>query len=389
MKLLITSPDAIYDWYNETFFNGIIDALNSFRDASDDNEIVLISNHESKLKIVPKNFTAINLSPYKRLRKSPKLITIISKKLGVEFEDIIILGAKDDDMILAANTKLILLTAVYAQINNFEDRIYKDKYGIAIHDNIRLQYFFDHYIDIVKPWFFSYDISDNCKIYGLTNAMTGLMANSTEIQICNHLKKHLKDGHDEGQNPFRIFSLLSAYRIFPEIDDIYLWACYPTSTGLPDEPLLAIKEILRKSFGSRASKDLFIRHKPSPKRSNQGANTRANQGCDNQFNSIHLNPYYKGKIEGKSICIIDDFSTHGTSCETVRHLLNHAGVSKVVFIALGKYKVTYKTYDYTLSGNVYDSTYTFQRNGTYTENHGVLNNDSSGELLDSLKDSFL
>ncbi|QNK78103.1 phosphoribosyltransferase [Winogradskyella sp. PAMC22761] len=219
--------------------------------------------------------------------------------------------------------------------------------------------------------------------------MTGLMDSATEIDICNHLKLHLKDGHDKGENPFRVYSLLSAYRIFSEIDKIYGWGYYPSSDGKVNTPLLTIKEILRKSFKSRPKEDILFRHKPSVKRSKQNASSRASAGCDNQFDSIHLNPYYRGKIKGRNFCVIDDFNTHGTSCETVRHLLEKAGADKIIFISLGKYKVTYKKYNYTIEGDVFTPNYTYTRNGDFSEDRGVINNDSSNELLKSLRDYFL
>jgi hypothetical protein len=389
LKILITSPDAIYDKQNGENFKGVIEALDFFLSLSKNNEVVVVSLHSETLQTVPDSFNKLDLSQNKKLRKSPDLIRRISKKLGVVYADFLVLGAKDDDMILAANAKILLLTAVYANNNNPEGRIYSEKYGIAVYDHTRLKYFFEHYIDIETPWYFSYTINKSAKIYGLTNAMTGFMDDTSEINISNHLKNHLKDGHDKGENSFRIYSLLSAYRIFPEIDKIYAWGYYPSSNGAVNEPLLAIKEILRKSFKSSPKEDILIRHKPSVKRSRQNAGDRASAGCDNQFDSIYLNPRFRDKIKGRDFCIIDDFSTHGTSCETVRHLLEKAGANKVIFISLGKYKVTYKTYDYAIKGDVFTPNYTYKRNGNFTEKRGVINNDSSSELLTSLRDSFL
>lgn len=389
MKLIITNPDALFDKASNHFFPNIIETLLYFKSLKEDYRVVAISNHAQSLSIMPDGIETLNLSTNKALRRSPKLIEYISAQLNINFEDIIVLGSKDDDMILAANARILLLTADYARNNNPHDRIYTDGYGIGILSVDRLKYFFDHYLNIDEPWFFSHSVDESFTLYGLTNAMTGFMRDNNEIEICDHLRNHLKDGFDKGKSPFRIYSLLSIYRIFKEIKDINYWAYYPSSDGKPNDALNSIKDILRKSFGSRTVHDLFIRHKVSVKRNRLAPDVRSLDGCNSQFDSIYLNPYYNGKIKGRNFCIIDDFSTHGTSSETVRHLLKHAGANKVVFITLGKFKYTYKLYDYTLEGDVYSPNYSYTRNGNYTEVRGTINNKNSEEILNSLKDAFL
>lgn len=389
MKLIITNPDALFDKESNQFFPNIIEALVYFKSLSEDFKVVAISNHAESLSVIPEGIERINLSRNKELRRSPKLIELISAQLKINFEDIIVLGSKVDDMILAANAKILLLTADYARNNNPDDRIYTGGYGIGILSVERLSYFFDHYLSIDKPWFFSHSVDESFTMYGLTNAMTGLMSDNNEIEICDHLRHHLKDGYEKGKSPFRIYCLLSIYRIFKEIKDINYWAYYPSSDGEPNDALNSIKDILRKSFGSRATEDLFIRHKASVKRNRLNADIRSLDGCNSQFDSIYLNPYYKNKIKGRNFCIIDDFSTHGTSSETVRHLLKHEGANRVVFITLGKFKYTYKIYNYSLQGNVYSSEYTYTREEGYTEVRGTINNHYSEDFLNSLKDAFL
>ena len=388
MKLIITSPDAIYDWENKTYFPKVIEILLYFKSMSEDYDVVAISNHSEHLDVVPDGIHKLDLSGVKGYRRSPKLIEYISKKIKIDFEDIMVLGAKEDDMILAANARIILLTADFAKKNNPKDRIYTKGYGIGIYSVDRLKYFFDHYLHIEKPWFFSHEVDESYLVYGLTNAMTRTMDDKNEVEICDHLRKHLKEGFETGKSPFRIYSLLSMYRIFKEVKDINYWGYYPSSDGKTNDELNEIKEILRKSFGCRSAHDILIRHKASPKRNKQSATLRAKNGCDSQFDTIHLNPWYRGKIGGKNFCIIDDFSTHGTSSETVRHLLKHEGANKVIFISLGKFKFTYKEYDYILDGDVFTPDYTYIKKGNYNEYKGKTNSKYSDELLTSLNDAF-
>src|SRR5690606_8538216 len=132
--------------------------------------VIVLSNHKGKLEIVPKDFKTIDLSRIPWMRKSPKLIDHISKVLKIDLEDMLVLGAKADDMILAANAKVVLLTADYAKVNNPDNRIYSGGYGVGILSIERLKYFFDHYLNIDSPWFCSYHVNDNYSLYGLTSA---------------------------------------------------------------------------------------------------------------------------------------------------------------------------------------------------------------------------
>ncbi|MFV8366191.1 phosphoribosyltransferase [Flavobacterium sp. XS1P27] len=387
MKLLITSVDAIIDNETGTYFQGIKESLEYFEKVNEDNKVVIISIDNERLRKVPNDFYKLYIGN-KWLRSSPRLIKLITDDTGIEYNDIFILGAKDSDMILAANAKLILLTADFAKKNNPEQRIYTEGYGIAIFSDARLKFFFDHFLSLSEPWFYSLEIDDQTKLYGLTDAMTNRQEDDDVRKICLKLKDFLKAGDDKYKNPFLIYALMSVYNIFKEVEDINYWGYYPSSTTNENVELKAFKEILRKSFKSSTSPaDLLIRTSNSPQRKNMSEGDRIKYGCDSQFDSIILNPWFKGKISGKNVCIIDDFTNHGSSCETVRHLLKKAGVNKIIFISIGKFRYDYKKFDYEIEGDVYNAgKYSYKRNGTFELIRGNVNNESSMELLTSLKD---
>ncbi len=311
---------------------------------------------------------------------------MISERTKMKYNDIFVLGAKDSDMILAANSKLILLTADYAKSNNPTERIYTEGYGIAIFSAARLSFFFEHFLNLTKPWFYFLQIDEQTSLYGLTDAMTNRQEDADVKKVCLELKAFLKEGEDKYKNPFLIYSLMSVYNIFKEVESIKYWGYYPSASLEENNELFTFKEILRKSFKSSLTKEnILIRTKASPQRKLMSDTARVTNGCDSQFDSIILNPWFNGKIKGESICIIDDFTNHGSSCETVRHLLKKAGAKKIIFISIGKFRFDYKVFDYALTGNVYGA-YTYKRNGQYTTIRGTVNNNSSMELIDSLKD---
>lgn len=386
MKLIITSVDALFDLETYDYFPDIKEALEHFKGLADDYEVVIVSVDKDKLARVPDDgFHTLHLGN-KYMRKSPDFIQWVVGKLNIDYNDIFILGAKDDDFIVAANAKVVLLTAVYAQKNNPDQRIYTEGRGIAIHTPQRLINFFDHFLTLDRPWFYSLEVDEQTTLYGLTDAMTNRQEDGNVRNICEKFKHYLKDGDDTYRNSFLIYALMSVYRIFKEVQDINYWAYYPSSSTNDNETLKSFKEILRKSFKSNMTDDdLLIRVKDSPQRKKMSEAKRVEDGCDSQFDSITLNPWFQGKIEGKNVCVIDDFTNHGSSCETVRHLLEYAGVAKVIFISLGKFRYDYKKYDYTIKGDVYTK-YGYTRNGGYTLLKGKVNYDSSQELLESLKD---
>lgn len=384
MKLLITSIDAIIDFSTGKYFKGIKESLDYFESLNEGNKVYIISIDEDRLDDVPDDFSKLIIRS-KRLRSSPDLIKIISERTKMEYNDIYILGAKDSDMILAANAKLLLLTADYAKSNNPEERLYTGGYGIAIYDPERLNFFLEHFSNLLEPWYYKLDIDERTTLYGLTNAMTRMETNPDVRAICEKLRGYLKSGLSEFRSPFLIYALVSVYQIFKEVEDINYWGYYPSSTGNENIELKTFKEVLRKSFKSSTKiEDILIRHTKSVARKTLSEGERVANGCDSEFDTIHLNPVFRHLIKGKNVCIIDDFTNHGSSCETIRHLLQKAGVKKIIFISLGKFRTDYKMFDYTIDGNVYDKGYLYTRKGNYRALTGTINQNYSEELIHSL-----
>lgn len=384
MKLLITSVDAIIDVTTGAYFKGVKESLKYFESLDKGNKVYIISIDKDRLDEVPNDFSKLIIGRH-RLRSSPELIKIISDRTKADYNDIFILGAKDTDMILAANAKIILLTADYAKINNPTERIYTGGYGIAIYAPERLNSFFEHFLHLAEPWYYKLDIDERTTLYGLTNAMTRMETNPDVKDICEKLRGYLKSGLSEFRSPFLIYALVSVYQIFKEVEDINYWGYYPSSTGLENTELKTFKEVLRKSFKSSTKiDDILIRHTKSVARKTLSEGARIANGCDSEFDTIHLNPVFKHLIKGKNVCIIDDFTNHGSSCETIRHLLQKAGVKKIIFISLGKFRTDYKMFDYTIDGNVYDKGYLYTRKGNYTALTGTINQKYSEELIHSL-----
>ena len=94
-------------------------------------------------------------------------------------------------------------------------------------------------------------------------------------------------------------------------------------------------------------------------RSKHTSSNRLYNKCDNDFDTLILNPLLIDKVRGKCVCIIDDYITNGYSAEAAKHILFQAGVEKVIFISMGKFGTKYYETNYQLSGDVSNTNYNY------------------------------
>lgn len=367
MKLLLTTPDALIDKESGKFFPGILNVLNEFN-ADKNHGIVVVSRSGRNLDKIPDDFNPLHLRS--ELRGSPKFIDWIKRELKVDTSDILILGCKDKDVQQAANSKLILLRADYADVNNPTSMIYTRGYGIPISGSKNLKNFLDTFKQFDGSWYYTLQVSDKTVIYALTNANTKHRP-LNETALNNRFKACLKDGDKSYRTPFMVYFLVSTYAIVKEFEGVDYWGTYPSSGTGRNADLDFFKDKARQSYKGTSTEPIFIRTKAAAKRHFRSAATRIQDGCDDQLDSIILNPYYKKKLKGKTVCIIDDFTTYGTSCETARVLLESAGAEKVIFITLGKFGRDFYKYDYTIEGDPFVA-YTYKK-GKRQQLYGKFN----------------
>jgi hypothetical protein len=384
MKIIITSVDALIDESTGEYFEGINDALNSFKAMSNDNSVLVVSVDAERLELVKNEYQVFHIKY--EYRQSGKLINSIEKHMDAEFSDIIVLGSKDADLAMAANAKVLLLSALWAECNNPYERIYSVGYGEPIESPQHLANFFSHFLNIQTPWYYRLSVTDTTDIYALTNANT--YSASPDVKRMNdEFSACLKEGVDTHRLKFRTYFVLSTYRIFKELAEVKYWGIYPSSGIAHNDDLDFFKEHARKLFGARTKHPIFVKTAATNKRHFEQRNSRLAKGCREQLENITLNPWYKGRLEGETVCIIDDFTTYGTSCETARHILEAAGVAKLIFIAMGKFGREYHKYEYELSplpAGLYSGLTCVPRGSVQLT--GTFNSTANKEMLDSLGD---
>jgi hypothetical protein len=271
----------------------------------------------------------------------------------------VIVGSSDHDLHLAAQKRMLIINPGWSVKKDEKPK----KYGITLKhpsqlfEAIRL-------LDNQYRWYFQLDDIPNATVLALTSANTyNRDVYTSEKEILEGFSNLLKDGDRTYFNTL-YFHMISGVMKNDLLRKVDIWGVFPTSTGELNPELEELKERCRYLTNRRMKEPLFIRHTGVPKSRATNAQTRLQVGCIKHFDSIHLNPHYDSKrIKGKVVCIIDDYTTNGISFETARNLLLKAGASRVILLALGRFRKglhgVYQYEEYEIDGNIRKSNYDY------------------------------
>jgi hypothetical protein len=384
MKLLLTSVNAVIDFSTGKPFEGIRELFDVFRGLEEGNEVLVISSHKEKLTLLPKGIDSVHFGAGRRGSDEP-IKAFLAANPEYDRSKVIVLAANNADFFTAVNTKIFFLAARYAIKNDPESKAFQ--YGFQMPEIEDLELFFERFFTVQNAWYYRLGFGGNYRVYSLTNANTKGARSKEIIDLSTKFKQCLKEGNEETRSAFIAYFITGLYEIVSGIEKVHYWGVYPSSTVEQDSDLEYFKELARTSFKVMSNEPLFIRHTQAIKRSNiYDGDKRIEGGCENQFETMYINPYYEKKLKGKTVAVIDDFTTYGTSGETVRALLEKAGVEKVIFITLGKFGKLYYKYTYEIEGNVFTPSYTARRVRKPELIYGSINNDSDNAFVTSLKD---
>lgn len=120
-----------------------------------------------------------------------------------------------------------------------------------------------------------------------------------------------------------------------------MWGTFPSSSSnnQDNEVLSDFTHRLRTTVSAvrlaKRGEPLFIRHRPSSKRSYGGGGDRTNPS--EQIETLHINPAYRKQIRKRNVIMIDDCTTYGLSFGVAAAFLRKAGAKSVCGVALGKF----------------------------------------------------
>ncbi|GAB6152930.1 hypothetical protein JCM17380_16800 [Desulfosporosinus burensis] len=344
-KILMVSIDSAISPSTKVPYEGVVEAFTQLTDSGD--IIVFMSRTYEKLQLAKSVFK--DETKYKfPYRKDAK--KFVEKYPGGYF---VVLGSNEQDLYLAANNRQLLINPMWSEVKTVEI----EKYGIKISHPALLVKF----IEIIKnqsSWYYNADLGDSTHVLSLYSANTYIGSHTKEEKaLVAGFQSLLKEG-DKRYYEVLLYHFLAGIANNDEFREVQDWAIFPSSGTELNKDMLQFKERARIVMNGRKAAPLFIRHTPT--RKSRGMEKTERIPCDRHFDTVILNESYKGKLKGRTVCVLDDFLTNGTSFETARNLLLTQNVKKIIFVSVGRFGTNYFAQYYKINGDVFSPGYSYE-----------------------------
>lgn len=303
---------------------------------------------------------------------------------------IVILGVVKEDAFLAFNHKIPLFKAKdYCLDLGIEIDSKVDTYGIELSSTDDLIHYMNIISENISPYL-QHNFSDEYIMISLFNANTKGYQTREDIEYKEEIQRILKENYSVKIDKTKMlnlfnFLLLSEYFNNPILKEVKYWGTFPSSDKSNDNTTISyIKEVIRKVINTnRSNKEILIRTESILKKHHSSTRVRNENKCQSDFDSMKINDYYKGKLQGATVCIIDDYTTYGFSAEAAKNLLLQEGVKKLIVITLGKFGYDYNEVNYNLIGNLYEDGYSSQF--ISTQKHKLIPNNDCNTYFQRIK----
>lgn len=289
----------------------------------------------------------------------------VNKGANLRKSQIIMLGYGEADVPMYANSQTVLIRCDWRPDLHSKIR----PYGIPCSTTKSLGGILN-LLDEESPWYFTHE-DPVCDTYCLTNAATRVGNDSELKALAAQLQSCLKSGNPQKRQEF-IISLLSSLYATDAFKAANIWTYYPSSRSSNNgsELICDFVEMARTTFKCRRKKNpLFIRHTPTAARHASPQHNR--ESPDSQIRSIHIHPDYMHSITGKTVAVLDDYTTTGVSFSVAAAFLKKAGAAKVLAVAMGKFPRTSYIQEIELQSSPFAPVHNFQtvrtlaQSGTY------------------------
>jgi predicted amidophosphoribosyltransferase len=299
-----------------------------------------------------------------------------SRKIVENNKNIMLIGAVNEDIYIAANNKILLINPTWIDV---EENI--QKYGFKLKNFHQIIQCID-ILGLETQLLYDFRVDEKTRLIAVSNANKYYAVKNEEEMIKKYMGT-LKYGNDYYKYAV-YFHYLTMIFGMEEFHDVDYWMAFPSSTGSNENNIYDIVKRTRYLLNNRRSGELFIRHTPAEKSTSMSRTKRLQEGCRRHLETIHLNPKYKGKLKGKKVCVIDDYTTNGASFESARNLLIHEEVREIILVAIGTFQKSYNKEDYKITGNVYEPGANFTLMGEKTI-YGT-ENEKSSEIINKIYD---
>lgn len=335
--------------------------------------------YKNRIKLFPRGNREL-VARIKELRKKDVIIAV--------------LGFVEEDARFSFHCKIPLFNSQKMIMNGLKVHSKVNAYGLPISD---YQNIIDCYkaFDINKDSYFKFDDNDRFSVVSINNANTmGMNRDKEEIRIKKIFETNLKAESSSREQKillFLLFQLINKVVSDEAFDSVEFWGTFPSSTSEKfDTSASFLKESVRVIVGGKPNRsngiptEIFIRNSTMPKK--HYSQTRLDDKCSKDFDTLILNPSLKGRIRGKVVCIIDDYITNGYSAEAAKHILFEAGASKVIFLSMGKFGTKYFKTNYQIKGDITKPEYSYNYLEEYElgryDSRVSYNNDNDKGILD-------
>lgn len=279
-------------------------------------------------------------------RRDGKALRKLARDEGVPRHQVIVLAGSRDDIAMAANAGAVLVGAGWV------DDKYVAKTGLRVDEPED----FAELVDLVDGWAGEHWFQAKGSEYSVDAIcdLSTLYKGNAQQQFGRAVTDAVKGGGHALNGLLTIASCVLVHGGIRERRGL-LWGVYPSSASSNDDTdtLSEFGHRLRTSVSrvqmAREGEPLFLRHKPTVKRS---ANANADRTDPvSEVESIRLNPAYRGKIAGKNVVVLDDCTTYGISMATAAGFLRRAGASSVTCLAIGKFGNCLGYYEVTIKSD--------------------------------------
>ncbi|MBU8681436.1 phosphoribosyltransferase [Staphylococcus saprophyticus] len=345
-------------------------------------KIAVITNNASQLSSKLSNYSMCGAFTRNTIKESLKEKR---NELGI-----VILGVVKEDAFLAFNHKIPLFKAKdYCLDLGIEIDNKVGTYGIELSSTDDLIHYMNIISENISPYL-QHSFSDEYIMISLFNANTKGYQTREDIEYKEEIQRILKENYSVKIDKTKMlnlfnFLLLSEYFNNPILKEVKYWGTFPSSDKSNDNTTISyIKEVIRKVINTnRSNEEILIRTESILKKHHSSTRARNENKCQSDFDSMKINDYYKGKLQGATVCIIDDYTTYGFSAEAAKNLLLQEGVEKLIVITLGKFGYDYNEVNYNLIGNLYEGGYSNQF--ISTQKHKLIPNNDCNTYFQRIK----
>lgn len=367
MLILLTSPSAFGNPPSPGVAQALIEAK------ANGNPTALVSNH-GKPQWFDTLFTGSNVQFIKKIgRQDGHIVSHNAQRHNLNPFDVMVLVGSDADLQMGKNGGALLVAAGWTGTRQTRSL------GIQVANETELKEVLRLTSQWSGQWWFT--ASESYSVRALADLSTYHQTNAQEV-FAGKLKTTIKNGGSKLNSLLAVTARSLLMDGFATADQL-LWGVYPSSASdnQDNEVLSDFTQRLRTTVSrvrfAKRGEPLFIRHTISPKRSAGASGDRTDPAS--QIKTMHINPFYKGKLYGKNVVVIDDCTTYGVSFGVAAALLRSAGASSVTGIALGKFGNQLRHYAININDDPFAPIVNYQVAGSeYFQ--GITNNTAKNDL---------